>query len=67
LADAGRYCLNDLHRASGDALRHQPGKFFANKGTQELVAELMGASPNLETPVKTVNDGRNNGTSETDY
>ena len=58
----GRYCLNDLHRASGGAGHHQPGKFFANKGTQELVAELQGASPNSETPVATINDGVNNGT-----
>lgn len=58
----GRYCLNDLHRASGGAGHHQPGKFFANKSTQELVAEMQGASPNSETPVATVNDGVNNGT-----
>ena len=58
----GRYCLNDLHRASGGATHHQPGKFFANKGTQELVAEIQGASPNSETPFATINDGVNNGT-----
>ena len=58
----GRFCLNDLHRAAGAEPHHQPGKFFANKGTQELVAELQGASPNSESPVQTVNDGRNNGT-----
>lgn len=59
----GRYSLNDLHRASGSAPHNQPGKFFANRGTQELVTELQqGASPNLETPVQIVNDGRNNGT-----
>lgn len=60
--EAGRYCLNDLHRAAGGAMHHQPAKFFANKGTQELVDELRGASPNSENPLKVVNDGRNNGT-----
>lgn len=59
---AGRYCLNDLHRASGGAPHHQPGKFFANKGTQALVDELQRASPNLERPINVVNDGINNGT-----
>lgn len=60
--EEGRYCLNDLHRASGGLSHHQPGKFFANKNTQDLVNVLRGASPNLERPVRTVNDGRRNGT-----
>ena len=55
---AGRYCLNDLHRASGGAGHHQPGKFFANKGTQELVAELRSQSPNSESePVRAIVGG----------
>lgn len=36
----GRYCLNDLHRASGGEKRHQPSDWLRGKQTQELVAEL---------------------------
>lgn len=37
---AGRYCLNDLHRASGGEQRHQPRYWLANQQTQDLVKEL---------------------------
>lgn len=36
---AGRYCLNDLHQASGGASRHQPANWLRLQQTQELVAE----------------------------
>lgn len=38
--DAGRYSLNDLHRAAGGEQRHQPRYFLANQQTIELIAEL---------------------------
>lgn len=37
---AGRYNLNDLHRAAGGESRHQPGKWLDLQATQELVALL---------------------------
>lgn len=37
---AGRYSLNDLHRAAGGEQRHQPRYFLANQQTIELIAEL---------------------------
>lgn len=59
---AGRYCLNDLHRASGGDAKHQPAFWMRNAQTRALIDEL-GASANLQTPsVATLNDGRNNGT-----
>lgn len=58
---AGRYCLNDLHRASGGQPGHRPGEWLRNKQAQELVAEMGGAGISAG-PVATVNDGTNNGT-----
>ena len=36
----GRYCLNDLHKASGEKSHQQPAKFMANQGTQALISEI---------------------------
>lgn len=67
----GRYCLNDLHRASGGHPNHRPGEWLRNKQTQALITAIGGAEipagpanpANLQSsPVATVNDGRNNGT-----
>lgn len=38
--EAGRYCLNDLHRAAGAEAKHQPANWLRMQQTQELVAEL---------------------------
>jgi hypothetical protein len=36
----GRFCLNDLHQASGSEPRHKPGNWLMLSKTQELVAEM---------------------------
>ena len=70
----GRYCLNDLHQASGGAVRHQPFRWVRSQQAQELIAELAGSGGGLtesgeallrsseEGPLHTVNDGFGNGT-----
>ncbi len=40
----GRYCLNDLHRASGSAKRHAPNEWLRLKATKALASELTGDS-----------------------
>ena len=70
----GRYCLNDLHKASGGLRHHRPVKYLTNKRTKvsiaHLAAEAAAKSPNSETlkgpnsdllPV-TITRGRNGAT-----
>lgn len=63
---AGRYCLNDLHQASGAAKRNQPANWLRLDQTRELIAECaksdVGLLTSEEAPVNTVNDGFGNGT-----
>jgi len=58
---SGLFSLNDLHKASGTAKRHEPNRFLRLASTQELIAEI-GASPEMGTPLQIINDGENNGT-----
>lgn len=44
----GRYCLNDLHKASGYDKKHQPAYFVRNQQTKDLVAEIVN-SANLQS------------------
>lgn len=39
---AGRFSLNDLHRAAGGEPRHQPANWLRLQHTQDMVAELAG-------------------------
>lgn len=60
---AGRYCLNDLHRAAGGAGKDKPGNWLASNQTRALIGELEGGLlESQHPPLATVNDGRNNGT-----
>ncbi|MBF7694232.1 KilA-N domain-containing protein [Acinetobacter pollinis] len=36
----GRYCLNDLHKASGDTRKDRPSYFLENEKTQELIKTI---------------------------
>jgi hypothetical protein len=38
--DQGRYCLNDLHCASGSDNKHRPSLWLNNQQAQELIAEI---------------------------
>jgi hypothetical protein len=55
----GRYCLNDLHRASGGNNAHRPSLWVENKQTKELIAEILKAGIPALTSIK---GGRHNGT-----
>ena len=38
--EQGRFCLNDLHQASGGESRHRPAYWLSNQQTQELIDEI---------------------------
>ena len=62
---AGRYCLNDLHQASGGHTRHKPGNWLMLGKTRELIEEIESQQGVLEiqqAPVQMVNDGFANST-----
>lgn len=61
----GRYCLNDLHKASGSEQRHQPRYWLENLQTQELVQELSDSGNPLSlnnSPIEVIKGGKNQGT-----
>ena len=56
--NAGRYCLNDLHRAAGGEKRHVPGYWLENDQTK-AIAELLSVTGN---PVSVIRGGNQQGT-----
>ena len=57
----GRFCLNDLHQASGGERKNQPQYFLENKQTQYLVQALIDTGIPV-SPVEVVRGGLNQGT-----
>ena len=57
----GRFCLNDLHQASGGERKNQPQYFLENKQTQDLVQALIDTGIPV-SPVEVVRGGLNQGT-----
>lgn len=63
-----RYCLNDLHKASGGEAKNKPSEWLRNKQTTELIEEISKAGiPALEDgiqtlPVNVINGGNQPGT-----
>ena len=58
----GRYCLNDLHKASGGDNAKRPSLWLANKQARELIDELSKNSCLGQQVVKSVRGGTNPGT-----
>lgn len=52
--DAGRFCLNDLHRASGGESRHQPGFWLRNAQARALIDEIGNSADLQSSPIATI-------------
>lgn len=64
------YSLNDLHKASGNAKKHQPAFFMRNQETKDLVAELeLECSANMQNtkPVVSLRGNKADGTPQGTY
>ncbi|MFA9485965.1 MULTISPECIES: KilA-N domain-containing protein [unclassified Moraxella] len=61
----GLFSLNDLHKISGGASKHQPSNFMRNAETQELIKEIeleKSNSSNLMSIAYTTTEGKKGGT-----
>ena len=58
----GRYCLNDLHRASGSLDRHKPAFWLRNEQTAQLIGELQNSNSDISEPVSVIRGGNEQGT-----
>ena len=58
---AGRYCLNDCHRASGGDPLKSPGQWARNDQTRALIAELTDVEISI-SPVSSIRGGSEQGT-----
>ncbi|ATF53146.1 KilA-N domain-containing protein [Morganella morganii] len=59
---AGRYCLNDLHRAAGGEERHKPSNFMRMESAQALCSEINRCSDMSIASVNTIRGGTEQGT-----
>lgn len=58
----GRYCLNDLHKAAGELVKHKPANYMQLLSSVELVAEVSNLWDSInKKPVET-SKGRYGGT-----
>ena len=57
----GRYCLNDLHKASGGERKNQPQYFLENKQTQDLAQALIDTGIPV-SPIDVIRGGLDQGT-----
>lgn len=52
----GLYCLNDLHRLSGDNPKHKPSNFIRKDTTQGLIQALANRFSNMSNAHKSIMD-----------
>ncbi|WP_111860713.1 KilA-N domain-containing protein [Acinetobacter sp. CFCC 10889] len=66
----GRYCLNDLHKASGELEKHKPPFWLRNEQTKDLISELQNCNSQfqpIESPVNVIRGNRSDGVQQGTY
>lgn len=66
----GRYCLNDLHKASGGSEKHKPPFWLRNEQTKGLISELQNCDSQykpIEQPVNVIRGNRGDGVQQGTY
>lgn len=58
----GRYCLNDLHKASGGEKKHQPSDFLGLDSTHCLIMEMVNSGDSRSCDPAVSTPGRYGGT-----